>query len=125
MPVELVQATAERLPFADRSFDSVVVTYTLCSVDDPARALAEARRVLRAGGALLFVEHGLARDAPIQTWQRRLTPVWRRIGGGCRLDRDMAALVRAAGFRVDDLTAGHTEGSRLLSYTYQGTARPT
>jgi ubiquinone/menaquinone biosynthesis C-methylase UbiE len=124
VPVELVHASGEQLPFSDRSFDSVIVTYTLCSVDDPARVLAEVRRVLRPGGELLFVEHGLAPDARTQTWQHRLTPIWRRLGGGCRLDRDMAALLRDAGFRIDDLIADYTEGARLLSFTYRGTAHP-
>jgi ubiquinone/menaquinone biosynthesis C-methylase UbiE len=124
VPVELVCGSAEQLPFGERAFDSVVVTYTLCSVEDPARVLAEVRRVLRPGGELVFVEHGLARDPGTQKWQHRVTPIWRRLGGGCRLDRDMAALLRDAGYRVDDLTADHTEGARLLSFTYQGTARP-
>lgn len=122
--VELVRGAAEHMPFSDHSFDSAVVTYTLCTVDDPARVLAEVRRVLRPGGELLFVEHGLARDRRTQRWQRRLTPVWRRIGGGCHLDRDMAALLRDAGFRSDDLSADYTEGAHVLSFTYQGSARP-
>jgi ubiquinone/menaquinone biosynthesis C-methylase UbiE len=124
VPVELVEAAAEQLPFAERSFDSAVVTYTLCSVDDPLRVLAEVRRVLRPGGELFFIEHGLAPDARTRRWQRRLTPMWRRVGGGCRLDRDVSAILCAAGFDSDDLTASYTEGGRFTSYTYQGTARP-
>ena len=121
--VELVEATAERLPCPARTFDSAVVTYALCSIDDPLRALAEIRRVLRPEGELLFVEHGLAPDARTAGWQRRLTPLWRRVGGGCRLDRDIAALLEAANLRAD-LTAAYTDGTRWLSYTYQGSARP-
>lgn len=124
VPVELVRGHAERLPFPDRSFDSAVVTYSLCSVDDPARALAEVRRVLRPDGELVFVEHGLARDASTRRWQRMITPVWRRVGGGCHLDRDIAAILREAGYRSDDLRADYTEGARWLSYTFEGTARP-
>ncbi len=124
VPVELIRGRAEELPFPDRSFDSAVVTYTLCSVDDPARVLAELRRVLRLGGELVLVEHGLARDAGTRRWQRWLTPAWRRVGGGCRLDRDMAAILRDAGYHSADLSADYTEGARLLSYTFQGTARP-
>jgi ubiquinone/menaquinone biosynthesis C-methylase UbiE len=123
VPVELVTASAEQLPFADLMFDSALVTYSLCSIPDPARALAEVRRVLRPGGELLFVEHGLAPDRGPQRWQRRLNPVWRRISGGCNLDRDIAAIVRAAGFVIDDLSAGYSAGARWLSFTYQGTAR--
>jgi ubiquinone/menaquinone biosynthesis C-methylase UbiE len=122
--VELVEAAAEQLPFADRSFDSAVVTYSLCSVDDPARALAEVRRVLRPGGELIVVEHGLAPDPRTQRWQHRLTPLWRRVGGGCHLDRDMTAILRDAGYRVDELTAGFSDGARWLSFTYQGAAQP-
>lgn len=124
VPVELIAGSAEALPFADRAFDSVVVTYTLCSIDDPVRALAEVRRVLRPGGELVFVEHGLARDRGTQRWQRALTPMWRRVGGGCRLDRDVPAILRDAGFAVDELSADYTEGARWLSYTFEGTARP-
>ncbi len=126
VPVALVAAPAEALPFADRAFDSAVITYSLCSVDEPARALAEVRRVLRPGGELILVEHGLAppADAGTRRWQRWLTPLWRRAGGGCRLDRDMTAILRAAGYDVDALTSGYTEGARWLSYTTQGVARP-
>jgi ubiquinone/menaquinone biosynthesis C-methylase UbiE len=124
VPVELTRGHAEQLPFADHAFDSAVITYSMCSLADPARALAELRRVLRPGGELVFVEHGLAPDTRIARWQRRLTPVWRRLGGGCHLDRDIAAILRAAGYRTDDLHAGYSEGARLLSYTFEGTARP-
>lgn len=124
VPVELLRGHAEQLPFAQGTFDSAVITYSLCSVDDPARVLAELRRVLRPGGELVFVEHGLAPDAATQRWQRWLTPVWRRVGGGCRLDRDIATILREAGYRTDDLHADYAEGARWLSYTFEGTARP-
>jgi ubiquinone/menaquinone biosynthesis C-methylase UbiE len=124
VPVELVHGHAERLPFPDRSFDSAVITYSLCSVDDPVRALAELRRVMRPDGELVFVEHGLARDASTRRWQRWLTPMWRRVSGGCHLDRDIAAILHASGYRSDDLRADYAEGARWLSYTFEGTARP-
>lgn len=124
VPVELLRSHAEHLPFADRTFDSAVITYSLCSVDDPARTLIELRRVLRPGGELVFVEHGLARDAATRRWQRWLTPAWRRVGGGCHLDRDIAAILRDAGYRSDDLHADYADGARWLSYTFEGTARP-
>lgn len=124
IPVELARGRAEDLPFDRGRFDSALVTYSLCSVEDPAAALAEVRRVLKPGGELVFVEHGLAADRRTQRWQRWLTPLWRRIGGGCRLDRDIATLVAGAGFGLADLEVGHTDGARVLSYTYQGVARP-
>jgi ubiquinone/menaquinone biosynthesis C-methylase UbiE len=123
VPIELVPGKAEQLPFADRSFDSVVMTYALCSIGDPLHALAEIKRVLRPGAELVFVEHGLAPDLGARRWQHRLTPAWSRIGGGCHLDRDVATLLRDAGLRSDDLTTGYTGGPRWLSYTYEGTAR--
>jgi len=124
VPVELVEASAERLPFDPASFDSAIVTYSLCSMNDPARALAEVRRVLRPGGALMFIEHGLAPDPGTLWWQRRLDPIWRRLTGGCRLARDLPAVLRDAGYQLDELTAGYHGKVRWLSYTYEGTARP-
>lgn len=124
VPVELVLGAAEALPFPDRAFDSAVVTYSLCSVADPGRALAEVRRVLRPGGELVFVEHGLSPEARTQRWQHRITPLWRRVGGGCHLDRDIAQLVRDAGYRVDELDTGYSEGARWMSFIYRGIARP-
>ena len=124
VPVALVEAPAERLPFDAARFDSALVSYTLCSVVDPAAALAEVRRVLRPGAPLYFIEHGRSDRPRIQAWQRRVTPVWRRLGGNCHLDRDIAQLLRDAGFTLDPLEVGHVEGGgRLTSYTYQGVAR--
>ena len=124
--VELVEGDAQRLPFDSARFDSVLMTYTLCSIPDPARALQEIRRVLRPGGQLVFVEHGRAPDASTYRWQRRLTPLWRRIGGNCHLDRDVARELGAAGFASEDLAADYSDdGPRWLSFTYQGVARVT
>lgn len=124
VPVTLVEGSAEQLPFDPGSFDSAIVTYALCSMDQPVRALAEVRRVLRPGGELVFVEHGLAPDTRTRWWQHRLTPIWRRITGGCHLDRDLPAVLRDAGFAVDELTADYSGKVSWLSYTYQGIARP-
>jgi ubiquinone/menaquinone biosynthesis C-methylase UbiE len=120
--VELVPRSAERLPFPDASFDSAVLTWTLCSIPDPAAALAEIRRVLRPGGELFFIEHGLAPDPGVARWQRRLTPLWRPLAGGCHLDRRMDALVRAA-FSAVEIETFYLEGPHLLTYMYEGTAR--
>ena len=124
VPVTLVEGAAERMPFDPGAFDSALVTYSLCSMAEPARALAEVRRVLRPGGELIFVEHGVAPDPGTRWWQQRLSPIWRRVAGGCRLDRDVPALLRDAGFAIDELTAGYSGTVRVMSYTYQGTARP-
>ncbi len=123
-PTEFLEATGESLPLEDRSFDTVVTTWTLCSIGDPAEALRELRRVLRPGGKLLFVEHGLAPDANIRWWQDRLTPVWKRIAGGCHLNRRPDELIQAAGFRIDGLRTGYLPGPKPLVFMFEGMARP-
>lgn len=123
-PVEFVEGSAERVPFADATFDTVVATWTLCSIPDAPRALVEMRRVLAPGGRLLFVEHGRSPDPRVRAWQERLTPLWRRLAGGCRLDRPIAELIAAAGWRVDQIEAGYTAGPRPFTYRYRGIARP-
>jgi SAM-dependent methyltransferase len=100
VPVRSVPGAGEGLPFADASFDTVVTCLTLCSVDDPPQVLAEIRRVLRSGGSFLFLEHVLSDDADRRRWQVRLTPLQKIVGVGCHLDRDTAALVRAAGLAL-------------------------
>ena len=98
LPADIKEGVGEDIPFASDSFDTVVTTFTLCSVQDPARVLAEIRRILRPGGTALFLEHGRAPDASVQTWQRRLEPIWKRIGGGCHLTRPIADAYAEAGF---------------------------
>jgi len=95
---ELLQGSAIAIPLADNTIDTVVMTWTLCSIPDPLAALREMRRVLKPHGKLLFVEHGLSPESGIERWQHRLTPVWCHIAGGCHLDRKMDDLIRAAGF---------------------------
>ncbi len=99
-PVERIGLDGARVDLPDESVDAVVTTYTMCTIPDLEAALAQARRVLRPGGALHFVEHGLSPDAGVAAWQHRLQPVWGRVAGGCHLDRDIAALVSEAGFAV-------------------------
>ncbi len=119
--VELVGLSAERLPLPDQSFDSVVCTYTLCSIPDPAAALAEIRRVLRPGGKLLFSEHGVAPDESVRRWQRRLQPLWGPLAGGCSLSLDLPAVLQAAGF-VAHTQSRYLPGPRFVSYHYWGEA---
>ena len=123
-PVELFCRSAEELPFDDGSFDTVVVTWTLCSIPHPVRALAEIKRVLKPDGRLLFVEHGLSPDPKVQAWQHRLTPMWKRIGGGCHLNRKIDDLIRPAGFAIIELQTTYLPGPRPMSFTYQGIASP-
>ena len=100
LAVAVEDGTAEALPFADASFDCVVCTFTLCSVADPARALGEARRVLKPGGRFLFCEHGLSPEPDVARWQRRIEPIWKRISGGCHLTRGVTTAIESAGFNV-------------------------
>ena len=119
--VELVGLSAERLPLPDDSFDTVVCTYTLCSIPDPAAALHEVRRVLKPGGRFLFCEHGRSSEPGVARWQSRLQPVWQALAGGCHLDRDVPALLREAGLRAR-LEQGYVSGPRVLTYHYWGEA---
>jgi ubiquinone/menaquinone biosynthesis C-methylase UbiE len=121
-PVTFFAHPAEQIPLGDGSVDTVVMTWVLCSIPDPSRALAETKRVLRTGGVLLFAEHGLAPDGGVRAWQRRLNPVWRKISGGCNLDRRMDALIREAGFGLVELETGYAKGPRPMSYIYSGRA---
>ena len=124
IPVALLGASAENIPFAEASFDSIVSSWTLCSIPDPERALREMRRVLKPGGCFHFIEHGLAPAPGVARWQHRLTPLWRRCAGGCHLDRDIAGLIRAAGFAVSTMETGFLiAGPRPLTYHYKGLAQ--
>ena len=120
--VRLVASSAESLPLADGVFDCAVTTFTLCSVADPVAALRETRRALKPGGTLLFAEHGHAPDASVARWQDRLNPAWRRLAGGCNLNRRIDEIVAAAGFRVQRIDRGYARGPKALSYVYCGEA---
>ncbi len=122
--VEFVSQSAEEpLPLPEESIDTVVVTWTLCSIPNVSRALKEMKRVLRMEGRLIFIEHGRAPDPGVVVWQDRLTPVWRRIGGGCHLNRKMDELLAAAGFQILEMRSGYLPGPRPMTYTYEGLAR--
>ena len=122
VPVSLIRASAEHLPFAVAVFDTIVMTWTLCSIANPVAALTEMRRVLKPGGELLFVEHGLSTEIRIARWQHWLTPCWKRIGGGCHLDRKMDDLIRAAGFQIDAIETGYMQGPKPWTFMYHGSA---
>ncbi len=121
-PVEFLQQSAERIPLSEGSVDTAVATWSLCSIEDPVSALRELRRVLKPGGAFIFVEHGLAPDAGVRTWQNRLTPIWRHVAGGCHLNRRIDDLIREAGLTMTSLHVGYVQGPRFAAYMYEGRA---
>jgi ubiquinone/menaquinone biosynthesis C-methylase UbiE len=121
-PVALLEREAEHIPLAAESVDTVVVTWSLCSIANPEAALRELRRVLRPGGTFIFVEHGLAPEAGVRKWQNRLTPVWKRFAGGCHLNRPVADLIRNAGFTITDLRTEYLPGPRPMTFMYEGIA---
>lgn len=125
IPVEILNETAEQLSLPPASVDTVVVTYTLCSIPDAVAALQGARRALKPGGRLLFCEHGAAPDPGVRRWQGRIEPVWRVIGGGCHLTRDIPGLIRAGGFEIEQLDTMYLPGApRWSGFNYWGAARP-
>jgi ubiquinone/menaquinone biosynthesis C-methylase UbiE len=123
-PVEFVEGSAEAIPLEDGSIDTVVTTWTLCTIPDAPRSLREMRRVLKPGGRLLFVEHGRAPDAGVRWWQDHLTPAWKRLGGGCHLNRAIGTLIEDAGFQFERIETGYMRGPRPMSFMYEGSARP-
>jgi ubiquinone/menaquinone biosynthesis C-methylase UbiE len=123
--VNFLEASAETIPLEPGTVDTVVMTWTLCSIPDAPQALREMRRVLKPGGQLLFVEHGLSPDASVKKWQDRLTPIWKRIAGGCHLNRPISGLLDQAGFHITHLTTGYMKrGPKPMTFLYEGIASP-
>lgn len=123
--VDVQDGTAEALPFEDKSFDTVVCTFTLCSVHTPAAALAEARRVLTPTGRLLYCEHGLAPDGNVAKWQRRIEPVWKAIAGGCHLTRPIGSAITAAGFTLGETDSMYVPKTpKIAAWNEWGAATP-
>jgi ubiquinone/menaquinone biosynthesis C-methylase UbiE len=118
----LLQSAEEPLELASGSIDTIVTTWTLCSIPDPSKALREGRRVLKPGGRVIFLEHGRSPDARVRTWQDRITPGWKHIAGGCHLNRPIATLLTDAGFRIGELETSYLRGPRPMTFTYQGYA---
>jgi ubiquinone/menaquinone biosynthesis C-methylase UbiE len=124
IPVEFVGLDGAQIPVASASIDHVLITWTMCTIPDVEAALAEMRRVLRPHGQMHFVEHGLAPDAKVATWQHRLNPLERRLAGGCNLNRPIDALITQAGFSFDELETFYGKGPKSFSYLYKGVASP-
>jgi len=118
----LLQSAEEPLPLPERSIDTAVITWSLCSIPDPTRALQQVRRVLKEDGSLLFVEHGHSSDPGVAKWQDRLTPMWKRIGGGCHLNRKIDETITASGFQIRELKTSYLPGPRPMTFTFQGIA---
>ena len=120
--VDFVEATAESIPLDPESVDTVLVTYSLCTIPEPEQAVAEMRRVLRKGGELVFCEHGLAPDPPIRKWQDRINPIWRPLAGGCNLNRDIPSIINAGGFQIRNMDTMYLPGPKPMTFNYWGVA---
>ena len=122
-PVRRIGLSGEEIPMETDSMDTVVVTYSLCTIPDPIAALKEMRRILKPSGDILFCEHGLAPETKIATWQRRIDPIWSKIAGGCQSGRDIPALILQAGLKTKELHQDYIPGLKVLSYNYWGRAQ--
>lgn len=122
IPVETVALELEQIAAPDASFDTIVCTFTLCTIPDAVGALREMRRVLKPGGRLLFCEHGLAPDLSVRSWQQRLTPLWKPIAGGCHLDRDIPALLAEGGFHIRVMETRYLKGPKPMTHVFRGQA---
>jgi ubiquinone/menaquinone biosynthesis C-methylase UbiE len=124
VPLDFVEGSAESIPLPDAGFDTVLMTYSLCTIPDPEAALDEMRRVLKPGGQLVFCEHGEAPDAAVANWQKRINPTWRRLLGGCNLNRPIMALIRNARFEVHEYDQMYLPGTpRIAGFNVWGTAQ--
>ena len=122
--LEFIGLPGEEIPLAQASVDSVLVTFSLCTIPDPVTALQGMARVLRPGGSLVFCEHGRAPDSTVEKWQNRINPLWRRIAGGCHLNRDIPQLLQQGGFVVSEMETGYLPGTpKIAGYNFWGSAR--
>jgi ubiquinone/menaquinone biosynthesis C-methylase UbiE len=122
VPVEFAGLDGEQLPWGDDRIDHVLITWSLCTIPDPGRALAEIHRVLRPGGMMHFVEHGRSPDPRVARWQDRLTPLQRRFSGGCHLNRPIGRLIAGSGLEVTRLENYYVQGPKVFGYMFEGTA---
>lgn len=119
---QFIKAFAENIPEDNNTFDSAIITYTLCSIPETPKALEELRRVLKPNGKLIFCEHGIAPDKAVKRWQNMVNPLWKRLGGGCNLNRDIPHILQDNGFKINDLETMYIPGWKPASFNYWGTA---
>lgn len=123
LPIEYLDLPGEQIPLEDESADTVLITYTLCTIPDVAAALSQMRRVMKPDAAMIFCEHGEAPDENVRRWQRRITPVWKKIGGGCHVGRQIPKLIADGGFRIDKMETMYLPGTpRFAGFNYWGRA---
>jgi ubiquinone/menaquinone biosynthesis C-methylase UbiE len=122
--VEFIEAAAEKIPLDDGSADTVLVTYTLCTIPEVLIALGEMRRVIKRDGQLVFCEHGVSPDGGVLRWQNRLNPIWKRLSGGCNLNRSIPTLLEQAGFKIRGMDTMYIPVWKPASFNYWGTASP-
>lgn len=123
-PVEYLALEGEKIPLDPQTIDTVLITYTLCTIPEAVTALEAMRRVLKQGGRLLFCEHGKAPDEAVRRWQNRLNPIWKQVGGGCNLNRDIPALIEAGGFEIEKLETMYLPSTpRFAGFNYWGSAK--
>lgn len=123
-PIEWLSLPGEEIPLDDRSVDTIVLTYTLCTIAGWQQAIAQMRRVIKPGGKLIFSEHGESPDDSVRRWQHRLNPLWSRLAGGCQLSRPIDRCIESGGFRLDSLETGYLSGPRPMAFNYSGVASP-
>lgn len=121
--VEFIGLPGEEIPLEAKSVDTVLMTYTLCTIPETEPALRHMARVLKPGGRLLFCEHGAAPDANVRKWQDRINPLWKKIAGGCNLNRDIPGVIESGGFTIDDLETMYIPGPKFATFNYWGSAR--
>lgn len=120
--VEWLSLPGEEIPLDDNSADTIVLTFTLCTIPDWQQAVRQMRRVLKPGGALVFCEHGEAPDENVRKWQERINPVWKKVAGGCHLNRAIPACLKEGGFRIKEMETDYLSGPKLLTFNYWGIA---
>ena len=122
LPLEWLDSPSESIPLDDDIVDTLVLTYTLCTIPNPEAALAEMQRVLKPDGIMVFSEHGVSPDENVRRWQHRINSVWKKLAGGCNLNRDIPALLSNAGFKLDKLNTGYIKGPKIATFQYWGRA---